>query len=132
MSVKLLAPHPGHLVTTQLPNPKYGNKRSPDNRVHVKRSSLGRLITYVTTTDTETLVLAFSLTRQKSLELEAFITSYQSAPWQLEFDHDKSIWIGTLVGLPVQRAAVNRIGDDPRTGREEIEVTLTLSATKLS
>lgn len=132
MTLTLQAPHPRYLVTTQLPDPTFDNVRSPETEVHIKRSMLGRRIIYVTSSEQETLKLRFRLTRQKSLELEAFVTAYRAATWKLEFDHDNSTWTAKLIGSPVVRTATDRLGDNVEFGSDEVEVTLTLSGTKVS
>jgi hypothetical protein len=65
------------------------------------------------------------------LELEAFLNAYQSAPIFIEL-YDGSEWEAQLINEPVTRAATARLGDNTLTGKELVEVTLTLSATRLN
>ena len=91
----------------------------------------GRKVTYVKPSERYVLTLPFQLTRMKSLELEAFLNAYQSAPIYIKL-YDGSEWEGQLVGAPVQRQATGRIGNSTLVGKELIETTLTLSAKRLS
>jgi hypothetical protein len=92
---------------------------------------LGRVITYVDPSDRYEVQLPLVLTRMKDLELEAFINAYQSAHWHLTL-YDGSTWDCQLIGEPVRRQATQRYGNNPTPGKEVIEVTLTLSAKRLT
>lgn len=131
MSTQIRAPYPGHKVTVILPSPQFGDTRASESTFVVKRSMLGRVITHPQNSDRFTLTLPLRLTRMKSLELEAFIKAYQSAHWELTL-YDGSVWDAQLVGDPVTRAATDRIGSSSLIGKELIDVTLTLSAKRLS
>jgi hypothetical protein len=131
MSTIIKAPYPNHKVTATLPSAKFDDARASESTVTIKRSMLGRKITYVNPSDRYTVVLPFILTRMKSLELEAFVQAYQSAHWEITL-YDGSKWDCLLVGEPVSRAATQRIGDNPTPGKEAVEVTLTFSAKRIS
>jgi hypothetical protein len=133
MTVKLKAPYPQVYVTSVLPDPTFDNSRSPDGRVFRKWSMLGRRITYRETSDTETLVLPFVLTSQKSLEVDAFVKAFQSAKWQVELPnlYGGSVWVCQLIGQPVRRRAMQRGTGSVAYGPDDLEVTLTLSSTRL-
>jgi hypothetical protein len=88
---------------------------------------LGRVVTYVRSNPRHTLELPFRLTRQKSLELEAFIRIYYRADWLVVL-HNNTEWVGKLVGGTFGRTAVTRIG----TGQELIETTLVISARRIN
>lgn len=130
MSTEIKGPYPNPKVTIILPNPQFEDARASESKIQVKRTMTGRLITYVQSSDRVTLRLPFILSRMKSLELEAFINAYQSARWQVTL-YDGSVWDAQLVGEPVIRAAVGRGGSSSTTGKEVVEVALTLSAKRL-
>lgn len=131
MTTTLKAPWPDFLVTTVLPSAEFGDSRSSESTITIKRTITGEVWTYAQPTDRQTLTLPFLLTRMKSLEVEAFLKSYQDAPIFIELE-DGSQWEARLAQQPVQRVATGRIGDDIRTGRESVELTLTFSATRLN
>ena len=126
MAVYLSAPHPANTVTVVLPSPEFGDGRAAQQSVQVRRSMLGRVITYVKSSDRYTLTLPFQLTRQKSLELENFVRIYYRATWQVIL-HDDTKWSAKLVGGGLTKSAVDRI----YTGNELVTATLELSATRI-
>lgn len=130
MATEIKGPYPNPKVTIILPNPQFEDTRASESTVQVKRTMTGRVITYVQSSDRYTLRLPFTLSRMKSLELEAFIKAYQSARWQVSL-YDGSVWDAQLVGQPVVRAAVGRAGNSQTVGKEVVEVVLTLSAKRL-
>lgn len=131
MSTILRAPWPNYKVTSILPNPEFGDSRSSESTITIKRTITGRVVTYVKPSGRQTLTLPFQLTRMKSLELEAFIKAYQSAPIYVKL-YDGSEWEGKLAGAPVSRQATARIGDNILIGKELIELTLVFSANRLN
>lgn len=132
MATTLRAPWPNYKVTSILPNVQFDDSRRSESTIVIKRTMTGRKVTYTQPSDRYTLTLPFQLTRMKALELEAFIKSYQSASWFVEL-YDGSQWEAKLVGEPVNRTATERINaDHGLTGKELVEVTLTLSATRLN
>ena len=131
MTTIIRAPYPNFKVTSVLPSAEFNDSRANESTIVIKRTMTGRTITYTRPSVRQTLVLPFQLTRMKSLELEAFINSYQAAEWQVTL-HDGSVWKAQLVGQPISRTGAGRIGDISIVGKELIDVTLTLSAEKLS
>lgn len=129
--VEIKGPYPNSKVTILLPNPQFEDARASEAGIQIKRTMTGRLITYVQSSDRVTLRFPFQLSRMKSLELEAFINAYQSAHWHVTL-HDGSKWDAQLVGQPVVRTATGRAGNSATIGKETVEVTLTLSAKRLS
>ena len=113
------APHPGHKVTMVLPSPELGDSLSSQNQVLVKRSMLGRVITYVKSSNKSILVLPFKLTRMKALEVEAFFRVYYRAPLQIETEYDGALYTGSLFGA-LERVATSRYKNDEET----IELTM--------
>jgi hypothetical protein len=131
MATTLKAPWPNYKVASILPNPQFEDTRSTESTIIVKRTMTGALWTYAKPSDRYTLNLPFLLTRMKSLEVEAFLASYQAAPIWVEL-YDGSQWEAKLVQQPVIRKATERIGDSTLIGKELIDVTLTLSAKRLN
>lgn len=133
MSTIISAPYPNDKVTTVLPSAEFTDSRAARDGVTVKRSMLGRTITYVSTTDRETLNLPLRLTRMKALELEAFIQSYRSATWRIKM-YDNTTWEAKLLGRDVVRNAIDRLGGASAslTGSELVNLTLQFSAKKLT
>lgn len=131
MTTKIQAPYPNHKVTTELPDPDFNDSRTPESTVQIKRTMTGRVITHPKTSTRQTLTLPIIMTRMKSLELEAFIQSYQAAHWHVTL-YDGSQWDAQLVGQPVVRVATDRQGSRVDTGKEMVEVTLRLSAVRLN
>lgn len=115
-----------------LPDPKFLDGRASESRVMVKRGATGEIWTYPQSSDRQTLTLPFTLTRQKSLELEAFVTAYQSARWFVLLEQDGSQWDAQLTASPFDRVVIGRYGPDVRTGAETVELTLVLSAKRLN
>lgn len=128
---EIKAPFPNPKVTILLPNPRFDDARATEATVQIKKTMTGRTISYVKSSDRVRIILPFMLTRMKSLELEAFLKAYQSAHWRLTL-YDASEWDVQLIGQPVTRVAVGRAGDYGATGKESIEVTLTLSGKRLN
>ena len=64
-------------TTTALPNPKWSDSENLTADIIIKRSMNGLLYTYTKTKNQRRrLLFQFSLTRQKAMELHAFISSY--------------------------------------------------------
>ena len=131
MSTILRAPWPNYKVTSILPNPQFGDTRASESTITIKRTMTGRKVTYIKPSERYVLTLPFQLTRMKSLEVEAFLQSYQSAPIFIEL-YDGSQWEALLVDAPVSRQATERIGTNPLVGKELITLTLTFSAKRLN
>lgn len=126
------APYPNHKVTMILPNPQLEDSRASESTITIKRTMTGRVITYVNPSERVSMSLPFRLTRMKALELEAFVKSYQSARWHVTLGYDGSEWDAQLIGQPISRTAVERIGNNATVGKELVDVTLTLSAKRLN
>lgn len=129
---ELRAPYPNVKVTTILPKPRFRDSRRTEATVQVKRYAYGGRKVYKNPSSKYELTLPFLLTRQKSLELEAFLKSYQSADIRIDL-YDGSQWKAKLVGQPLSRSAVDRYATTHgTTGKELVEVTLVFSAEKLN
>ena len=70
---QLQAPYPGLQTTSILPSPQFGDSESLRAEVSVKRAVDGTRYTYVKRKGGRKLQWTFQLTRNKALELRAFI-----------------------------------------------------------
>ncbi len=111
----LQAPYPGLQTTTILPAPKFSDQMALTDAVSVKRAMDGTRYTYVKTKGGRKKVKwTFQLTRNKGLELRAFIQSYFSSQIVV-VDHLSRTWLGYLMNNPfefdtTERAAPARQG----------------------
>lgn len=95
MSVRLAA----HQTVTYLPNPEFGDSEAILSEVQRKRALDGTLFTYIKTTQRRKLIFQFNLTREKSLELNAFFQAYHSETILLT-DHNDVTWTGKFTSNP--------------------------------
>jgi hypothetical protein len=97
----LQATHPSLQTTTILPNPKFGDSEGLRAEVSVKRAMNGTRYTYIKRKGGRKLQWMFRLTRNKGLELRAFIQSYFASTVVIT-DHNDRVWIGKLVNNPFE------------------------------
>lgn len=95
MSVRLQS----HQTVTYLPNPEFGDSEAILSGVQRTRAIDGSLYTYVKTTTRRKLLLQFNLTREKALELNAFLQAYH-AETVLLTDHNDVEWTGKFTSNP--------------------------------
>ena len=96
------APYPTLQTTTILPNPQFSDAESLLDTVDIKRAMDGTLYTYIKSRDGRRhLKWTFQLTRNKGLELRAFIQIYFAKNIMIT-DHNRSIWIGNFVSNPFE------------------------------
>lgn len=99
---QLQAPHPNLQTTTLLPNPEWGDGENLAVSVAVKRAMDGTVRTYVKRKDgRRRLRWTFRMTRNKALELRAFIQSYYASKIRVT-DHNGRGWVGYLVNNPFE------------------------------
>jgi len=111
----LQAPYPSMQTTTVLPLPKFSDTMALTDAVMVKRAMDGTRYTYVKTKGgRKKLKWEFLLTRNKGLELRAFIRSYFASKI-LVTDHLGRYWIGNFTGNPFEFDTTER-GAPPRQG----------------
>ncbi len=93
-------------TTTFLPNPEFGDSEGVLDEVSVKRTIGGNRYVYVKTKGSRRrLTLNFRLTRQKGLELRAFIQSYFASSITL-VDHLDQTWVGNFMSNPFEFTSV--------------------------
>lgn len=122
--VIIRAPHPGHRTTLVLPSPSFEDSRAPQAEVLVKRSMLGRMITYVKSSSRETIRLPFEVTRYRAAAIESFFRVYYRAPLQITLQ-DNSVYVGNLVS-PISQTGIGR----KISGLEMVSITLEFSVEK--
>jgi len=85
-----------------LPNPGFGDSEALTDEVEIKRAMDGTIRSYVKTkNDRRKLQWTFSLARNKSLELRAFIQAYFASRIKV-VDHNGVTWIGHFVNNPFE------------------------------
>lgn len=111
----LKAPYPAMQTITILPAPKFSDALNVTDAVSVKRASDGTTRTYIKTKGgRRKLKWTFQLTRNKGLELRAFIKSYFASKIFVT-DHLGRNWVGNFMSNPFEfdtpeRAAPARQG----------------------
>lgn len=122
----LQAPIPALEATTLLPNPQFGDSENLTDEVQTKRAMDGTLYTYVKKKTKRRLQWSFRLTRNKALELRAFIQAYYAAKIKVT-DHNERIWFGYFMDNPFQFDTPGRaapaISPMPRGEYQDITIT---------
>ena len=98
----LQAPYPTLQTLTVLPEPKFSDAMNLTDAVTVKRAMDGTRRTYVKTKGgRRRLKWTFQLTRNKGLELRAFIQSYFASKIYV-LDHLGRNWVGYFTSNPFE------------------------------
>jgi hypothetical protein len=122
---QLQAPHPGLQTTTIMPNPEFGDGENLAVEISKKIAMDGTLFTYVKRKGRRKLQWTFSLTRNKGLELRAFIQSYFASKI-LVTDHRDRKWVGNFISNPFEFETDRRSGPAiapmPRGERQRITI----------
>lgn len=122
MSFRLAAPYPALSTTTILPSPVWGDTKATTGTVTTMRSVDGTLYTYVKSRNgRKRFRWDFEISRNKALELRAFISSYFSKPMRIT-DHDGDSFIGYLINNPFELGGVSRAKGWP--GNESMSISL--------
>lgn len=96
------APYPTMQTLTVLPNPQFSDSTALTDAVIVKRAIDGTRYTYVKTKNgRRKMKWKFHLTRNKGLELRAFIRSYFASTLKV-VDHLGRTWIGHFLNSPFE------------------------------
>ncbi len=91
-------------TTTVLPNPRWNDSENPTVEIITKRAMQGTLYTYAKTkNERRKLSMSFDLTRQKALELRAFIRAYYQSKIRLT-DHIGQVWVVNFTSNPFEFA----------------------------
>jgi hypothetical protein len=118
----IAAPYPNIQTTTILPSPDWGDVNEPVATVNALRTMDGTLFTYTKKKDQRRKChWDFKISRDKSLELKAFITSYFHTRVRI-IDHDSVIWIGFLQNNPFEFVGAGAAQSFP--GGEVVDISL--------
>lgn len=98
---QFLAPYPAIQTTSVLPNPRLGDAENLRVTVTMKRTMDGTRYTYIKRKGGRKLQWTFKLTRNKSLEMRAFIQSYFASKIKV-IDHNDRVWIGHFINNPFE------------------------------
>ena len=100
--VILQAPHPLLRTATYLPNPVFSDSEALTDELTQQRAMDGTLYTYIKTkNEKRKLLMSFDLTREKGLELRAFIQAYYKSSIFLT-DHLDVTWIVYFTSNPFE------------------------------
>ena len=97
----LQAPYPLLQTTTILPDPKWSDSEAAMLSVSRKLAIDGTKYTYVKVKGRRKLSWPFRLTRNKALELRAFIQCYFAATIRAT-DYNGRVWLGNFVENPFE------------------------------
>jgi hypothetical protein len=97
----LQAPYPLLQTTTLLPDPKFSDSEGLMASVTRKTAMDGTRYTYVKRKGRRKLKWSFWLTRNKGLELRAFIMSHFASQIKVT-DHNDRVWVGNLTQNPFE------------------------------
>ena len=118
----LEAPYPGYQTTVLLPSPNWGNSEEIAASMSTIRAMDGTLYTYVKQRDgRKRFQFDFEISRNKALELRAFIQSYFRTPIRIT-DHNSVKWVTYLVNNPFEFAGDSKA--EPFPGGETMTITL--------
>jgi len=105
----LQAPYPRLQTTTLLPNPQFSDAENLQVTMTRKMAMNGTRYTYIKRKERRKLKWSFRLTRNKGLELRAFIYAYFASKIVVT-DHLDRVWQGWLLNNPFEFDTVDRAG----------------------
>lgn len=123
----LQAPYPAIETTSILPNPEFSDVQTGKSEIQIRRSMNNTKRTYVKSSTRELLSYTFSLTRGKSLELQAFIEAYYRFQIKLT-NHKAEIWVVNIVNNPFEFTGAGRSASV--YGQEYVTIPLELEGIK--
>jgi hypothetical protein len=125
--LEINAPWPESDCRVYLPNPKFGDSESLAIEINPKRAMDGTLYTYVKTKGLRRkVIMSFTMTRLKSIELNRFLLMYISKQMKI-VDHLSRSWIGYITSNPVEFNTSKRGGSGG--GGELVDVELEFEGT---
>lgn len=121
----IAAPYPLIETTSVLPSPKFSDAESLQVEVSRKLAVDGTRYTYIKKKDRRKLLWSFKLTRNKSLELRAFIYAYFASKIKVT-DHNERVWIGYFTSNPFEFDTSGRAGPavDPMPRGEVVNIDI--------
>lgn len=116
------APYPSIQVTMELPSPHWSDSVALASTLQMLRAMNGTQYTYVHARNgRKKFQWDFTLSRNKALELRAFLKVYYRFQVQV-IDHSDATWVGYLINNPFESAGSGRAVDFP--GGETMDITL--------
>jgi hypothetical protein len=108
-----------------LPNPRLGDSEGLRAEVKIKRAMDGTRYTYIRRKGGRRLLWTFKLTRNKSLEMRAFIQSYFASTIRV-VDHNNRVWTGNFINNPFELSTDSRAAPaiTPMPRGENVVITL--------
>lgn len=125
---RLDAPVPAINVTVILPNPRLSDVESRNQQIDKKRSMNNTLYTYCTDEGTGKLTYTWTLTRDKSLELQAFVQEFFADKVRIT-NHKGEVWEVYFDGNPFE---IQQAGRQAGVFREHHSVTITFEGVRVS
>jgi hypothetical protein len=121
----LEGPYPLLKTTTLLPNPLPGDHEGVAVAVSRKTAMDGTRYTYVKQKGRRKLHWEFKLTRNKALELRAFLQCYFASPIKIT-DHTDRVWLGYFPSNPFDFETTERAGPAiaPMPRGESVRISL--------
>lgn len=104
---KLEAPMPTPQTTTFLPDPELGDADNYPNSVNKRRAMDGTRYSWVKSRDRLRRVWTFRFSKDKELELYAFLDAYGSTPIRAT-DHLGGVYLGYFTANPVEFESIAR------------------------
>ena len=122
---QFLAPYPTIQTTSVLPNPRLGDGENLRAAISMKRAMDGTRYTYIKRKGGRKLQWTFKLTRNKSLEMRAFIQSYFASTIKV-IDHNDRVWVGHFTNNPFELSTESRAAPAiaPMPRGENVVITL--------
>ena len=95
------APYPALVTTSLLPSPQFSDSEGLAVVVTRKTAMDGTRYTYVKNKGRKKLKWTFKITRNKALELRAFIQFYFASQIKIT-DHNDRVWVGLFTNHPFE------------------------------
>lgn len=119
---RIEAPHPGYHTTIVLPSPSWGDSVELRSTMSTARAMDGTVYSYVKQKGgKKRLHFDFTISRNKALELRAFIKVYYRYLMKI-VDYNNEQWIVSLQNNPFEFAGDSRA--EPFPGKETMTITL--------
>jgi hypothetical protein len=120
----LLLQAPGWSIA--LPNPELGDSQEHLGKVAVKRSINNSVYSYIKRSDLQKLSYNFRMTRNKSLELQAFVDANIANPITMT-TYQGEIWVGKISNNPLDFVPKDRWYPT----RERVDVTIDFTGVRV-
>ena len=99
---QLQAPYPLLQTTTVMPDPQFSDQEALNDTIDQKRAIDGTRYVYLKRRgDRRKLRWQFNLTRNKGLEVRAFVQSYFASKVRIT-DHNGQAWVGNFTSSPFE------------------------------